>query len=264
MNADRDGAAKDRDQMAANQSPAAAKDGAAGKGGILTLDLNHDLDLVPSGKAPSCSKAPPCTPSASGGEDGKVEAVGDGKRGPKPRVTAEGFERVRRRVASGESVMGAVAAEGMRYSTFYDWVHENAEWTAALREARQVKLVEALEDEVQKLVFEGEAKPIFWKGTQVSEERKFSDGLLIWLLKALAPEKYLNNKAAVKHREQLERAEKGRAEALVSARKSVDHLRGIYTEFLTRAGVPIPTRKKVESEKQASVISDQSSRASNQ
>ena len=85
MNADRDGAVKDSGQMAEDRGRTAKesdqssvnsnqlsvnsdqfpKDGTSGKGGIHTLDLNHDLDLVPSRPVPS--KAPPSTHSASGG-----------------------------------------------------------------------------------------------------------------------------------------------------------------------------------------------------
>ena len=57
------------------------EDGRVGQRGILTLDPDLNLDLVPSG-----SKAPPCTQSAFGGEDAGISRspVGTGENSGAP------------------------------------------------------------------------------------------------------------------------------------------------------------------------------------
>ena len=53
--------------------------------------------------------------------------------------------------------------------------------------------VSALEDEARRRAYEGVLEPVFHKGVKVGTVRKFSDTLLIVLLKAQLPEKYREN-----------------------------------------------------------------------
>jgi hypothetical protein len=92
-------------------------------------------------------------------------------------------------------------------------------------------------------VFDGEAKPVYWKGYPVGEERVFSDGLLIFLLKTLWPEKYGNTKASTKRQTELKRKEQVFKKLLVDVQSALDHERRNETEILTRAGVPVPPRR---------------------
>jgi hypothetical protein len=171
--------------------------------------------------------------------EGEIE----GARGPKGRFTEEGFERVRQRVAEGEPVTSAVRAEGMGVSSFYERVEEKPEWWASLQKAREVKVVDVLEDELCRRVFEGEGKPVYWKGYQVGEERDFSDGLLMFLLKTILPGKYGNTKASEKRKAELNRKEQVFKKLLVDVQAALDHERRNETEILTRAGVPVPPRR---------------------
>jgi hypothetical protein len=119
---------------------------------------------------------------ASEGEIAERAGEEGQRRGPNIRLPEEGFERVRRRVAEGEPVTCAVRAEGMGVWWFYEQVRETPEWWVSLQKARQVKIVEVLDDELCRRIFEGEGKPVYWKGYQVGEERDYSDGLLMFLL----------------------------------------------------------------------------------
>ncbi len=53
--------------------------------------------------------------------------------------------------------------------------------------------VSALEDEARRRAYDGWLEPVFHKGVKVGTVRKFSDTLLIVLLKAHKPEKYREN-----------------------------------------------------------------------
>lgn len=60
-----------------------------------------------------------------------------------------------------------------------------AEWDDALQEA-----TERLEMEARRRAHDGVLEPVFQGGVKVGAVRKYSDTLLIFLLKAHAPEKY--------------------------------------------------------------------------
>lgn len=63
----------------------------------------------------------------------------------------------------------------------------SAEWDKALAIG-----VEALEDEAKRRAYEGWDEPVFHEGIVCGAKRKFSDTLLIVLLKAHKPEKYMD------------------------------------------------------------------------
>lgn len=62
-----------------------------------------------------------------------------------------------------------------------------AEWEKAL-----LLGVAGLEDEARRRAFEGTERPVFNRGEECGTVREFSDTLLIVLLKAHAPEKYID------------------------------------------------------------------------
>lgn len=63
------------------------------------------------------------------------------------------------------------------------------EWETALEMGN-----EALEDEARRRAYEGWEEPVWHKGQECGTVRKFSDTLLIVLLKAHKPEKYADRK----------------------------------------------------------------------
>jgi hypothetical protein len=74
-------------------------------------------------------------------------------------------------------------------STAYDWREEDdvfrAQWEKALKIG-----ADALEEEAIRRAREGWDEPVFYKGDEVAIVRKYSDTLLIFLLKGAKPEKY--------------------------------------------------------------------------
>jgi hypothetical protein len=66
---------------------------------------------------------------------------------------------------------------------------DDAAFAAAWDEAERLG-VTALEDEARRRAYEGWEEPVWYKGKMCGAARKFSDTLLIVLLKAHMPEKY--------------------------------------------------------------------------
>jgi hypothetical protein len=89
----------------------------------------------------------------------------------------------------------AHAAEkvGVGRATVYRWQEQDPTFGAAMREAR-IEAGERLEAEAYRRADDGVKRrfPILYQGEQVGErvERHYSDLLLIFLLKAIFPEKY--------------------------------------------------------------------------
>lgn len=80
-----------------------------------------------------------------------------------------------------------------RRSTVYDWQEQDDQFVAGWREA-EIKATEVLETAARRRAVDGvtTTTPILHQGHVVYEveETKYSDTLLIFLLKARAPEKY--------------------------------------------------------------------------
>lgn len=100
------------------------------------------------------------------------------------------------------NVTTACSAAGMRRrQTVYEWQEHDDAFAAAFREA-EIEATERLEEEARRRAVEGVVKetPIFHNGAPVATitETKYSDTLLIFLLKARAPEKY-RERQAIEH-----------------------------------------------------------------
>ncbi len=81
--------------------------------------------------------------------------------------------------------------------TAYNWRAADEKFAAAWEEAKQIGL-EGLEDEARRRAHEGWDEPKFHDGKVCGHVRKFSDTLLIFLLKGGMPEKY-KERATVEH-----------------------------------------------------------------
>lgn len=80
----------------------------------------------------------------------------------------------------------------------YLWRDENPDFAAAWEEAIE-RGIDALEDEATRRAHEGRLEPVFYQGVECGQVRKFSDGLLMFLLRARRPERF-------KERQSLEHA----------------------------------------------------------
>lgn len=73
--------------------------------------------------------------------------------------------------------------------TAYEWRNEIPEFAKAWDKALQVG-ISALEDEAHRRAFEGTDEGVYHQGVLVDTQKKYSDTLAIFLLKAHRPEKY--------------------------------------------------------------------------
>ncbi len=89
----------------------------------------------------------------------------------------------------GFSVSGACQQAVIGRRTVYEWRDEDEEFKAAWEEALKAGN-EFLEDEARRRAVEGVDEPRFYEGELCGHVRKYSDTLLIFLLKARDPEKY--------------------------------------------------------------------------
>jgi hypothetical protein len=92
----------------------------------------------------------------------------------------------------------AAKEAGVSAKTVYNWIKADAEFTKQVEDIRPVAksvYVGVLEAEAHRRAVKGVLEPVFYQGKLVSRIRKFSDVLLIVLLKANAPEKYIERQA---------------------------------------------------------------------
>jgi transposase-like protein len=91
------------------------------------------------------------------------------------------------------NVSAAARHAGIERNTVYQWQERDDTFVAAFREA-EIKATEVLEGEARRRAVEGVTQevPIYFKGQAVDTivKTEYSDTLLIFLLKARAPEKY--------------------------------------------------------------------------
>lgn len=74
-------------------------------------------------------------------------------------------------------------------SLHYKWMASNHGYEEAFREA-EMMACESLEAEARRRAVEGWDEPVFYKGHQCGGIRKYSDTLLIFLMKGAMSEKY--------------------------------------------------------------------------
>lgn len=92
-------------------------------------------------------------------------------------------------LASTGNVGLSVQAAGVGRSSVYQWKKKDdefaQEWSEALAEASDV-----LEAEARRRAVEGTEEPVFYQGERIGTVRRYSDTLLIWLMKACDRRKY--------------------------------------------------------------------------
>ncbi len=95
-------------------------------------------------------------------------------------------------LAETGQVKKAAEAIGMSRYAVYKWRKDHPDFAEAWDEAAKVS-VYTLEDEAMRRAVDGVAEPVYYKGERIDTIAKYSDTLLIFLLKGLAPEKYRDN-----------------------------------------------------------------------
>ncbi len=95
------------------------------------------------------------------------------------------------------TIEATLRAIGLKSRTsFYGWLKADPKFKDDFEEVKQI-YIEKLEQEADRRAIEGINKPVFYKGKLVTDAtgnpvtiKEYSDTLLIFRLKALAPEKY--------------------------------------------------------------------------
>jgi hypothetical protein len=71
----------------------------------------------------------------------------------------------------------------------YHWLEQDPDYRLAFEQAK-LEVVGELEDEAVRRACEGWLKPVFYQGRQCGTVRRYSDKLLMFLLKGWRPERY--------------------------------------------------------------------------
>ena len=87
------------------------------------------------------------------------------------------------------SVTGAAREAGVSRSAHYKWVEVDPEYAEQFENANE-EMVDGLEQEARRRALEGVDEPVYYKGERVGSFRRYSDALLILLLRAKRPEQY--------------------------------------------------------------------------
>ena len=90
---------------------------------------------------------------------------------------------------SGGNVARACEAVDICRMTAYEWRSEDEDFAASWDHAKQIGL-DALEDEATRRAFEGWDEPIVYQGVVTDTMKRYSDTLLVFLLKGGKPDKY--------------------------------------------------------------------------
>jgi len=81
---------------------------------------------------------------------------------------------------------------GVGHSAVYNWRKKDDTFASGFQDAEH-QAVSHLEAEALRRAIDGVDQPVFHGGDQVGSVRKYSDTLLIFLLKARAPDRYRDN-----------------------------------------------------------------------
>jgi hypothetical protein len=87
------------------------------------------------------------------------------------------------------TVTHAAESIGMDRRTHYDWLKTDPDYAVSYQNAEDAA-IDALESEARRRALVGIEEPVFHQGREVGLTRKYSDALLIFLLKAKRPNTY--------------------------------------------------------------------------
>lgn len=91
--------------------------------------------------------------------------------------------------ASIGTIRGASEASGVAASSHYDWLRKDPKYVEDFEQA-QLDSCKALEAEARRRALEGVSEPVYQMGQCVGHKQKYSDTLLIFLMKANNPSKF--------------------------------------------------------------------------
>lgn len=89
------------------------------------------------------------------------------------------------------NVVRAAAAAGIPRSTHYFWLEKDSKYREAYAK-RRIRAGDYLESEAVDRATRGWVEPVFYQGAKCGSVRRYSDGLLMLLLRGAKPELYGN------------------------------------------------------------------------
>ncbi|MES2459876.1 MAG: hypothetical protein V4671_04775 [Armatimonadota bacterium] len=92
-------------------------------------------------------------------------------------------------LAKTGNVTAAAKAAKIDRSTHYEWMQSDSSYVIAAQDAIEAA-GDNLEEEARRRAEAGYMEPVYYGGEKVGSVRKYSDALLIFLLKGAKPEKY--------------------------------------------------------------------------
>lgn len=98
-------------------------------------------------------------------------------------------------LAHSGNVTASAEYAGIGRTTVYDHRERNESFRSAWKDAIE-QATDLLELEARRRAADGVLEPVFYKGRKVAAVRKYSDTLLIFLLKAHRPEKFRDGRPA--------------------------------------------------------------------
>ena len=131
----------------------------------------------------------------------KKRAPGGGVRGRKPACKSNSVPEKKAKftaaLAQSGVVLYAAREAAIDTQTAYRWRKADDDfreaWETALNES-----VDRLETEARRRALDGVLEPVYYQGVEVGHQTRYSDTLLIFLLKGARPAKYRDN-ARVEH-----------------------------------------------------------------
>ena len=90
------------------------------------------------------------------------------------------------------TVTAAAEAAQINRKQHQRWMHGEGGYQEAFAAAKE-RAIDRLEEEARRRAVDGVPEPVFYKGEAVGAVRKYSDTLLIFLLKGALPNKYRDN-----------------------------------------------------------------------
>jgi len=86
-------------------------------------------------------------------------------------------------------ILYACQETGIGRHNHYEWMSVYPEYAERFQQAKE-DVADVLEKEAIRRAYAGVEEPVYWKGERCGTIRKYSDTLLIFLLKGLRPERY--------------------------------------------------------------------------
>lgn len=114
--------------------------------------------------------------------------------GRTPRYREQRKQKFLRALAECGVITDAAKVAGVERKTVYRWREQDPDFAKAWDEAEQ-EAADKLEREAIRRAVEGVEEPVFHQGKIVGYVRKYSDTLLIFLLKGYKPERYKERQA---------------------------------------------------------------------